>query len=196
MIVAAIALAVDTVTVLLTYTLSKRSMNIRAAFLHNFADALGSVAVIVAGTLILLYDWRIVDPIVTVTIAGYILWMAFREIGGSIRILMLGTPPNVDMDELLEALRAVEGVEDLHHLHVWSIDEDRNSLEAHIVISDESGDRAGGIKDRVKTVARDRFGISHTTLELEYASSCCAGEDAELIGHRIAAAHHRQNEGG
>ena len=80
-IIAGIALVVDAATALLTYTMSKSSVNIRAAFLHNVADALGSIAVIVAGTLILLYDWRLIDPIVTVMIAGYILWQSFREIG-------------------------------------------------------------------------------------------------------------------
>ena len=73
-IIAGIALVVDLVTALLTYSMSKSSMNIRAAFLHNVADALGSIAVIVAGTLILLYDWRLIDPLVTLLIAGYILW--------------------------------------------------------------------------------------------------------------------------
>jgi cobalt-zinc-cadmium efflux system protein len=89
-IIAGIALAVDVVTALLTYSLSKDSVNIRAAFLHNVADALGSVAVIFAGSLIILYDWQIIDPIVTLMIAGYILWMSFSEIGGVSRILMLG----------------------------------------------------------------------------------------------------------
>lgn len=141
-VIAVIALAVDAATALLTYALSKHSMNIRAAFLHNVADALGSIAVIVAGTLIILYDWRIIDPIVTVMIAGYILWIAFSEIGGSIRILMLGTPPDIDVDALVGALRGVEGVQDVHHLHVWAIDEDRNSLEAHIVVAHETSPMA------------------------------------------------------
>ena len=80
-IIAGIALIVDAVTAALTYAMSKSSVNIRAAFLHNVADALGSVAVIVAGTLILLYDWRLVDPIVTLGISAYILWHAGVEIG-------------------------------------------------------------------------------------------------------------------
>ena len=188
-IIAGIALVVDAATVLLTYALSKTSMNIRAAFLHNIADALGSIAVIIAGTLIILFDWRIVDPLVTVMIAGYILWMAFSEIGGAIRILMLGTPADLDIDELLQALRAVDGVEDVHHVHVWAIDENRGSLEAHIVVPDEIGDEGTSrIKHLVKAMARDRFGIGHTTLELEYASNCC--DDGKVIGHRIGAPSH------
>lgn len=195
-IIAGIALAVDAATALLTYALSKQSMNIRAAFVHNVADALGSTAVIVAGTLIILYDWRIIDPVVTVMIAGYILWIAFSEIGGSIRILMLGTPPDIGVDALVGVLRGVEGVQDVHHLHVWAIDEDRNSLEAHIVVADETGERAEAVKDRInnKAMAHERFGIGHTTLELEYASSGCEGEEAKLIGHRIGAARHSHNE--
>ena len=86
--IAGAALVIDLVTALLTYSLSKSSVNIRAAFLHNVADALGSVAVIFAGTLILLYDWRLIDPAVTLMIAGYILWQSFAEIGGVIRIAL------------------------------------------------------------------------------------------------------------
>jgi cobalt-zinc-cadmium efflux system protein len=134
-IIAGVALVIDIVTAMLTYTLSKSSMNIRAAFLHNVADALGSVAVIVAGTLIILFDWWLVDPIVTLMIAGYILWMAFAEIGGSIRVLMLGSPPEIDMEALIGALGEVEGVEGVHHVHVWAIDESQNALEAHVVRS-------------------------------------------------------------
>jgi cobalt-zinc-cadmium efflux system protein len=83
------------VTALLTFSMAKSSMNIRAAFLHNVSDALGSLAVIVAGTLIILYDWRLIDPLVTLLIAGYILWMSFAQIGEAIRILMLGSPPDI-----------------------------------------------------------------------------------------------------
>jgi cobalt-zinc-cadmium efflux system protein len=84
--IAVFAVVVDAVTALLTYALSKESMNIRAAFLHNVADALGSVAVIIAGTVIILYDWRLIDPLITLLIAGYILWQSVTEIGGSVRI--------------------------------------------------------------------------------------------------------------
>jgi cobalt-zinc-cadmium efflux system protein len=187
-IVAGIALAVDVVTAALTYALSRTSMNIRAAFLHNVADALGSVGVIMAGTLIILYDWRIVDPIVTLMIAGYILWQAFHEIGGSIRILMLGTPPDLDVNRLLEELRGVEGVQDLHHVHVWAIDERQNALEAHVVVADEAGKAAHAVRGRIKALASERFNISHTTIEFEQPSNSCEGHDAKVIGHHIGAA--------
>jgi cobalt-zinc-cadmium efflux system protein len=187
-IVAGLALIVDLVTAALTYALSKTSMNIRAAFLHNIADALGSIGVMVAGTLIILFDWRIIDPIITLLIAGYILWQAFTQIGGAIRMHMLGTPPGIDARELVEGLRSTEGVRGVHHVHVWAIDEQENALEAHIVVANETGSDAEAIRKRIKTMLRDRFAIGHTTLELERADAACEGESAMAIGHRVEAA--------
>ena len=172
-IVAGIALVVDVATAMLTYALSKESMNIRAAFLHNVADALGSVAVIVAGTLILLYDWRLVDPIVTLMIAGYILWQSFREIGPVVRILMLGSPPDIEPEAVLAATRGVEGVKDVHHAHFWQMDEHRASLDAHVVIDPGQWHRADAIKAAIKDRLLRGFGIAHSTLELECARHAC-----------------------
>jgi cobalt-zinc-cadmium efflux system protein len=174
-IVTAFALAVDVVTAALTYSMSKNSMNIRAAFLHNVADALGSVAVIVAGTLILLYDWWLVDPIVTVMIAGYILWQSLREIGPVIRILMLGSPPDVGTDEVLNAVLDVDGVSGIHHAHFWQMNEHRAALDAHVVIEKGQWERADAIKVAIKQALQDQFGIEHTTLELECAHHSCRG---------------------
>ncbi len=117
-IVAGVALMIDLATVALTFRPARGSMNIRAAFLHNLADALGSVAVIVAGAAILLCGWTVVDPLVTLGIAGYVLWQAGREIGPAIRILMEGTPPDLDLEEIARNLSAIAGVKEVHHLHV------------------------------------------------------------------------------
>jgi cobalt-zinc-cadmium efflux system protein len=153
--------------------MSKSSVNIRAAFLHNVADALGSVAVIVAGTLILLYDWRLVDPLVTVLIAGYILWQSIREIGPVIRILMLGAPPEVETRAVLDAVRKIDGVGGIHHAHFWQMDEHRAALDAHVVVVEGRWREADAIKERIKTALSESFGIEHTTLELECARHAC-----------------------
>lgn len=189
-IVAGFALAVDVVTAMLTYTMSKSSMNIRAAFLHNVADALGSVAVIVAGTLILLYDWRLVDPIVTVMIAGYILYQSFREIGPVIRVLMLGSPPDIETDVVLQAVRAVDGVNSIHHAHFWQMTEHKAALDAHVVIDEGQWNRADEIKGAVKKTLRDRFSIDHATLELECARHVCD----EISTFGLEHAHPGQNK--
>ncbi|MAY85171.1 MAG: cation transporter, partial [Pseudooceanicola sp.] len=172
-IIAGIALIVDAVTAALTYAMSKSSVNIRAAFLHNVADALGSVAVIVAGTLILLYDWRLIDPLVTVLIAGYILWQSFREIGPVIRILMLGSPPEIETDAVLDTVRGIDGVMGIHHSHFWQMDEHRAALDAHVVIAEGRWSDADAVKERIKAALADRFDIEHTTLELECARHAC-----------------------
>lgn len=181
-IIAGIALIVDAATAALTYAMSKSSVNIRAAFLHNVADALGSVAVIVAGTLILLYDWRLIDPLVTVLIAGYILWQSFREIGPVIRILMLGSPPEIETEAVLETMRGIDGVTGIHHAHFWQMDEHRAALDAHVVIAEGRWDDADAVKDQIKAALADRFDIEHTTLELECARHAC--DDPSEFGGR------------
>lgn len=181
--IAFFALGVDALTALLTYAMSKDSMNIRAAFLHNVADALGSVAVIVAGTVIILYDWRLIDPLMTLLIAGYILWQSIGEIGGSVRILMLGSPPDLDTAAVLDSMRAVAGVANVHHLHLWQMQEHETALDAHVVLQKGRWSEADHLKDTIKAVLHDKFGISHITLELEcHRHTCKAPLD---IGHPI-----------
>ena len=179
--IAALALAVDLVTAALTYSMSKESMNIRAAFLHNVADALGSVAVIVAGSLVIVYGWTWVDPVVTLLIAGYILWHVKAEIGGVILVLMLGSPPHLDIDEVAQGIEAIEGVDGVHHIHLWMMQEHDPSLEAHLVIGEGYWPQSDQIKDQVKSVLATRFSINHSTLELECSRHACA--EPAIIGH-------------
>jgi cobalt-zinc-cadmium efflux system protein len=179
--IAGVALLVDTGTAVLTYTLSKDSANIRAVFLHNITDALGSLAVIVAGSLILLYDWRIVDPIATLMIAGYILWQSFIEIGSVIRILMLGSPPDLQTGQVLQSIRSVDGVAGVHHLHLWQMQEHENALEAHLVIDKGRWSDADAIKAAVRHALNNGFGIRHATLEMECSIHTC--QDPRTIGH-------------
>ncbi|SPH16670.1 Cadmium, cobalt and zinc/H(+)-K(+) antiporter [Defluviimonas aquaemixtae] len=171
-VLAALALAIDLVTAALTWRLSKESANIRAAFLHNLADAATSVAVIIGGVLIWVWDWRLADPLITLGIAGWILWQALVEAGPVIRILMLGAPPEMEADELRRAMEGEAGVEEVHHLHLWQMDERRTSVEAHLVLAD--GADFAEVVHRVKRVLTDRFGVSHSTLEPECRTAGCA----------------------
>lgn len=179
-IVAAVALVIDTATALLIMTMQKESVNMRAAFLHNVADAMGSVAVIVGGTLILLYDWRLVDPIVTLGISAYILWHAGAEIGPVIRLLMLGSPDSPRVHEVAEEIRGVAGVEDLHHVHLWRMQENEAALEAHVVLTG-GAEEAGAVRQAIRQALHDRFELTHVTLELETRAEACP--NAPLIGH-------------
>ena len=176
-----VALVVDTLTALLTYSMQKGSVNIRALFLHNLSDALASVAVIVGGTLIILYDMWWVDPAITIGIALYILYLAFTEIGGPIRVLMLGSPPDVDGDSVVETVLHVEGVLDLHHVHLWQMQEHETALDCHVVVTGEGWSRLEAIKTEIKDRLEERFGISHSSLEFEHVDR--AHRNAALYGH-------------
>lgn len=177
--VAGVALVIDTVTALLLAGMRKGSANIRAAFLHNVADALGSVAVIVSGVLILLYDWRLVDPAVTLLISGYILWHAAQGIGPVISILMMGAPPEPHARDVLAAMEAEEEVSEVHHLHLWQMDETQTALEAHVVVSTEA--QRDPVRHRLRVMLAERFGIGHTTVEMETEATRC--HKASAIGH-------------
>ena len=176
-----VALVVDTLTAMLTYSMQKGSVNIRALFLHNLSDALSSVAVIIGGTLILLYDMRWIDPAITIGIAVYILYLAFTEIGGTIRLLMLASPPEIDNEALIGAVLGVQGVEDMHRVHFWQVDEQQVSVDAHIVVARDHWDRLEAIKADIKAMLTEKFGIEHSTLEFEHPDHSHPG--AAIYGH-------------
>jgi cobalt-zinc-cadmium efflux system protein len=94
---------------------------------------------------------------------------------------MLGSPPDLDTHAILGAMRAVQGVEDVHHLHLWQMQEHEPALDAHIVIKEGAWNEADRIKITVKTALRDGFGLSHITLELECHVHAC--KDPQAIGH-------------
>jgi len=164
-VVAGVALVIDVATALLTYSISKHSMNIRAAFLHNVSDALASAGVIVAGSLILLYGWYWADTVLTLLIAGYVLYQAATLLPKTIHILMEGTPEDISIAEVIETMESVQSVSNVHHVHLWQLDEHRNGLEAHVVIDDFMDSET--IKMALKDELKQRFSIVHSTLEFE-----------------------------
>lgn len=128
---------------------------------------------IVAGTLVIRFDWWIVDPIVTLLIAAYILWHAFSEIGSAIRMLMLAVPDDIDLTEMTGVMASVPGVCGIHHVHLWAIDEHRTAVEAHAVVADDTRREADAIRARLCEMLKSRFGIGHATLQIEHASAAC-----------------------
>ncbi len=164
-IVAGVALIVDVATAAMVHKGSKDSLNIKAAFLHNVSDALASVGVIVAGTLILLYELYVADLIMTVLIAAYVLYQGFSLLPKTIKLLMGAVPDDVEFDAIVQALRDTEGVASLHHVHIWSIDEHHRSLEAHLVPAEPSLEAFETVKANARRMLEQRFSISHATFE-------------------------------
>ncbi len=173
-IVAAVALVIDVATAILTYSMSKNSMNIRAAFLHNVSDALASVGVIIAGSLILLYGWYWTDTALTLLIAGYVLYQAATLLPQTIHILMQGAPEDISIEEMISTMESVEGVSNVHHVHLWQLDEHKNALEAHVIVDDFG--ELESIKTALKSKIEQQFSIVHSTLEFEIdhcGKACC-----------------------
>ncbi len=166
-IIAGVALIIDVVTAVLTWSLSKNNLNMRAAFIHNLADAFSSIAVIIAGSLIILYEWYIVDTLCTFLIAGYVIFHGGIEIRSVIRILMQSTPVDLDIDDIVTSLKEIEYVQDVHHIHVWDLDEQTRSLEAHITITGKDHSRMACVRTQVKDCLKEKFQISHSTIEFE-----------------------------
>ena len=164
-VVASIALVIDVATAILTYSMSRDSVNIRAAFIHNISDALSSIGVIVAGSLILLYQWYWTDTLITLVIAGYVLYQAATLLPKTIHILMEGAPENISIDAVIQEMEMVQGVSNVHHVHLWQLDEHRNALEAHVVINDFN--ETENIKQLLKSEIEKTFSITHSTLEFE-----------------------------
>ncbi len=175
MIAAGVALLVDIVTAWLLWSMSKGNLNVRAAFLHNLTDAAASVAVLLGGAAVYWLDWYWIDPLLTLLIAGYILYMSIVMLRQTASILMEGAPTDFHVDDLKRDIETIEAVLDMHHIHVWELDEHRRALEAHIVISHAVPmSEMETIKAAVRQRLHDQFDIAHSTLEMEMHGLECA----------------------
>ncbi|MCO6187845.1 cation diffusion facilitator family transporter [Rhizobium sp. L1K21] len=183
-IVAAVAAVIDLATVFLTYSGSRHSMNIRSTFLHNLADVFGSLGVIAGGVLVIVFKWTVADPLITLAIAAYILWQAFREIIKPIRLLVLAVPEGINGREVVETIKSVPGVSGLHHLHLWSINEHEHAVEAHIETDQKHLQRIEQIKSDLRQALKKNFGIEHTTFEFEDPADTTCEASKTLINQR------------
>ena len=176
LIVAALGLAVNVLVLTLLRAGNGENLNVRSAALHVLGDLLGSVAAILAAVIILGTGWTPIDPLLSVVVAMLILRSAWVIIGQAAHILLEGTPDWLDIDRLRDDLRkCVPGIEDIHHVHVWSLTSERPLLTMHANIRDDA-DHDQVLRRIKETLARD-FGIDHATVEVE--KGVCADEAAE-----------------
>jgi len=164
---AGVAVVVNVSTAALLRAIARGNMNVRAAYLHNLGDSLSSFGVIVAGIVILWFGAVWVDSLITLVVSCYILWQSFPDMRRSIHILMEGAPADVDADDLVAAMQSIDGVLEIHHLHLWELDEHERALEAHVVVETADLQRWSEIKQEIKARLGERFHIHHSTLELE-----------------------------
>lgn len=145
------------------------SLNVRGAWLHVVTDTLGSVEAILAGAVIWAFGWTWADPVASILIALLVVWSAWSLIRDAGNILLEATPSHIDASEVQAAIRRVEGIEQVHDLHVWTITSGFESLSVHARVGDR--DRDAVLSD-VRAVIRERFDIEHATIQLEGEDGC------------------------
>ena len=185
LVVAVMGLAANLVSAMVLAKSRKENINVRGAFLHMIADALGSVGVIVAGAVILLTGWNPVDLIVSIGIGLLILWSTMFFFKETLDILMEATPRGIDYAEVKRALENVPHVQKVHDLHIWTITSGMPALTAHLVMSPGCCEASHWpvCLAKAKTAVRDRFGIAHSTLEIEMSGAeICEGR-CEFLGN-------------
>lgn len=151
------------------------SLNVRAAFVHVFGDALGSVGAILAGVAILVWGWALADPLASVGIGLLILFSSWGIVRESVDILMQGTPREMRLEDIEQCLRAIPGVCEVHDLHVWTLTSGRYLLSVHLVVGDHDATRPDATRqviDAAQTQLHERFGIGHTTVQVDAGAEC------------------------
>ena len=172
---------------------SSSDVNIRTVFLHMLGDTLSTAAVIAGGAGILATGAMWLDPALSLLIAAMIAWSSASIVRETLNILLEGTPRALSLAEIRAAVNAVPGVLDVHDLHVWSLGSASHALASHVTIAEMPVSGSASILDAINSALRDRFHITHTTIQFEIVGcetthGCSAPPDPESIG---GAHHHR-----
>jgi cobalt-zinc-cadmium efflux system protein len=166
--IAVIGLVVNLVVAwMLNHGDTKENLNLRAAFLHVLGDLLGSVGAIIAALLIMFFNWGWADPVASVIVAILVLISGWRVSKDAIHVLMEGTPRNIDLDNILDAMTNVQGIISIHDLHVWSITSGQNALSCHAVVDGElSVQESQKMLRTIEDKLADK-GVGHVTVQME-----------------------------
>jgi cobalt-zinc-cadmium efflux system protein len=165
---AGIGLAGNLVVIFLLKKQARKSINVQSAFVHVVYDTLSSVAVIITGFVALNTGITIVDPLVAFLIAGFVARGAYLIVRSSTHILLEGAPRQVDILEITDTLKQLEGVVDVHDLHVWTISTGMDALSGHVVVHDQMLSESGKLLSEIKKLLAERYNITHTTIQLEH----------------------------
>jgi cobalt-zinc-cadmium efflux system protein len=180
--VAVIGLIGNVVSILLLRRIGKMNLNIKAAFWHVFGDTLSSLGVIAAGIVILTTGWSYADPLIAVIIGLIILWGAVQLVRESTEILLESVPRQITVEKVIEKLKEINTIEEVHDIHIWTITSGIYALSAHLVIKDLMVSQSASLVETVNSSLRKNFNISHTTLQLE-CESCPTGNICKINTH-------------
>ena len=164
--ISVLALIVDALTAKISHTHAHHNTNMKMLFLHNLADAFGSIGVIVSGICVVLFDIYRIDGIIALCIAAYMIYQALISFKPIVNILMNAVPDGTDLQEISEAIKKIDGVEDVHHIHLWCVSENDMSLECHI-----KGQNLD-LVDQITDLLDKKFHIRHANIQLENKDCC------------------------
>jgi len=167
LIVAAIGLAGNIFGLILLHSESNENLNVRGAFLHILGDTISSLGVIAGGVIIIFTNWIVVDALISVIIAGIVLRSAVNLIFESGEILLEGVPRGINLPLLKAEIGRIEGIRDIHDIHIWTITSGKHAMSAHLLINDITTRQSQAIVLKVRSMVEEKFSISHTTLEVE-----------------------------
>lgn len=165
--VAVVGLVVNVVAAVALRSHHHDDLNARAAFLHVLGDAAASIGVIVGGAVIALTGWVVLDPVISLGIAGIVAFGAWGVLRNAIHILNEGAPSGISVEEVGRTMAEIPGVSAIHDLHVWTVAPGYVALSAHVVMEDCMISSAGQVLYDIKAGLHDNFGIEHTTIQFE-----------------------------
>jgi cobalt-zinc-cadmium efflux system protein len=196
--VAAAGVAMNGVIAALLWRVA-RDVNLRSAFVHMAGDTLSTAAVIAGGLGILLTGHNWIDPVLSLIIAALILWSGFGIVRETLNILLEGTPRGLSLAEIRAAMEAVEGVLNVHDLHVWSLNSNSSAMACHVTIADIPPSESACILVKLNHLLRDHFHISHTTIQFEHLDCAeldgCVVPMEEMASNPGAGHHHGHAHG-
>ncbi|MCK5443244.1 MAG: cation transporter [Maribacter sp.] len=156
-------------SVLLLKKDAERNMNMKSAYLHLFTDMMASVAVLVGGLLMKYYQWYWVDPTLTLAIAIYLIYMGLNLLKESTRVLMLFTPDTIHVQKIVETIGKIDLIKNVHHVHIWQLNEDEVHLEAHIdFMEDIKISEFDVILNQIEEEMYHKYGINHVNIQPEF----------------------------
>jgi cobalt-zinc-cadmium efflux system protein len=156
-------------SVLLLRSDSERNMNMRSAYLHLLTDMMASVAVLIGGILMYFFGWFWIDPLLTLVIALYLIYMGYDLLKNSTRVLMLFTPDTIEVQQIVQAICKLGPIENVHHVHIWQLNEDELHMEAHIDFKEDIAlSEFDRILVEIEELVYHEFGINHVNIQPEY----------------------------
>lgn len=164
-----LSIVLNSLSVLLVKDDAHKNMNIKAAYLHLLTDVMTSMAVVIGGILMYYFGFFWVDPLISLLIAFYLIWASIRLIKESTGILMHFTPNDIELETLIQSIVSVDEINDVHHIHVWKLDDYRIHLEAHLDFNENiSIEASNKTLTLLEEKLENEFDIRHTTFQCEY----------------------------